>query len=297
MYPINHEDSAWIQSLLKNQKPDGASLREHLLLVHKMNPGFTESCAQKCVDDYDRNTYEILANVVDPSTHLSVLEIACGSGVLLQICDQRCGENIELSGIDMSSEELVLARSRNPSPKIKLYQGVSQDMNFLRDGSFDVVLCHWALTLMDEVSFVLREIKRVLKPGGIFAAIVDGEPSTAPGYEEVHNLIYNQTNKEIKNYGAIDLGDPRVRNTQALEVLVGATFEDVNIQVEPLVFNLKANPDVLAREVAGFFYASFLLSSLAYQQLLEKLAAQFDRQNAGDQSKFALPVNKLIVTR
>ena len=96
MKPINHGDSAWIQSLLKNQKPDGASLREHLLLVHKMNPGFTESCAQKCVDHYDRNTYEILANVVDPSRHLSLRD-CLRQWCLAPNLHQRCGENIELS--------------------------------------------------------------------------------------------------------------------------------------------------------------------------------------------------------
>ena len=36
--------------------------------------------------------------------------------------------------------------------------------------------------------FSAEEIKRVLKPGGIFIAIVDGG-LVAPGYEEVHSNL------------------------------------------------------------------------------------------------------------
>ena len=171
----NGIDSSWINSLKKGQRPSHASLREHLMLVHRDHTGFAESCASRCRDLSGQNSYEQLASVVDPLKQSYVLDLACGSGVLLEICRQRCGGFSKLTGVDMSEEELVLARQRNPDSGVRLYQGIAQDLSFIDDGEFDVILCHWALTLMDQVPLVMREIKRLLRPQGIFAAIVDGD--------------------------------------------------------------------------------------------------------------------------
>ena len=77
------------------------------------------------------------------------------------------------------------------------------------------MLCHWALTLMDPIGPVLDEVRRVLTPEGRFAALVDGPMNTAPGYSEVHDLIYSYVQEEIPSYGEIDLGDPRIRGLKA----------------------------------------------------------------------------------
>ena len=291
----NSIESSWMNSLKKGQQPSHANLREHLMLVHRDHAGFAESCALRCLDVLGRNSYEQLSSVVDPLKHSNVMDLACGSGVLLEICRQRCGGACSVTGVDMSEEELALARQRNPDPAVRLYLGVAQDLSFIDDAEFDVVLCHWALTLMDQVPVVMREVKRLLRPRGIFAAIVDGEPESAPYYSEIHNLIYHFVRLEHPKYGQTDLGDPLVRDGHSLEQLAIDSFNGASITIEPLVFDLCASPNILAREAAGFFYASFVLSGSAHKQMLQELEALFTRQGKGEKSRFSLPVNKLVI--
>ena len=148
---------------------------------------------------------------------------------------------------------------------------------------------------MDQVPQVLREVNRVLKPGGTFAAIVDGDPVTAPGYTEVHNAIYDLVQLDHPNYGKVDLGDPRVRKSKDLRQLVVETFKDAQVEIEPMVFDLYAAPDILAREAAGFFYASYVLSVPTHRQMLQDLEDLFARQQKVNCSRFALPVNRVVV--
>jgi ubiquinone/menaquinone biosynthesis C-methylase UbiE len=185
--------SAWTEALASGQRPDGAALRGHLRAVHRKHAGFTETCARVCRDATGRNSYEWLAEAV-PATDETiggphVLDLACGSGPLLAILHGR-KSGLRLTGVDMCPEELELARARLPAGAATLLQADAQDMSEIADGSLDTVLCHWALTLMDPVSPVLSEVRRVLAPGGLFAALVDGPMDAAPGYRAVHDLIY-----------------------------------------------------------------------------------------------------------
>lgn len=102
--------SQWTQSLSRHERPSDADLRDHLMTVHRAHAGFTESCAIQCRDRSGLSSYEFLAEVVDPSLHRCVLDLACGSGVLLEICHRRCGSGTALIGLDMSFAELDLAR-------------------------------------------------------------------------------------------------------------------------------------------------------------------------------------------
>ena len=144
---------------------------------------------------------------------MRVLDLACGSGPLLKILFDR-NKNLNLKGIDMCPEELALAKTRLINSGINLIESKAQNLTTINDNSIDIVLCHWALTLMDPIAPVLDEIRRVLTSEGRFAALVDGPMNAAPGYTEVHDLIYSYVQEEIPSYGEIDLGDPRIRGSE-----------------------------------------------------------------------------------
>lgn len=165
--------------------------------------------------------------------------------MLLELCLQRFGTEVSLVGVDMSADELRLARQRLPGTGIDLYEGVAQDLHFIADGTIDLIFCHWALTLMDPVISVLHEARRVLARNGTFAAIIDGDPVTAPGYVDVHSLIYEWVQRRYPEYGTIELGDARVRTKKALLELAREAFTGAHIEIEPAVLRLYASPAIL----------------------------------------------------
>jgi len=284
----------WVETVSRGDRPDADALRDHLRTVHRNNPGFTEDCAGQCRDALGRTSYEWLAEAVS-TDHRSVLDLACGSGALLSILSARVPAITRLMGVDMSPDELSLASARLPLGRVDLIEGRAQHLDHLTDASVDVVLCHWALTLMDPVAPVLSEIARVLTPGGRFAAIVDGAMESAPGYADVHDLIYAHVQAVLPAYGSIELGDPRVRNAEDLLALAKTAFPDASIRVESSVVRLEGAPDAVAREAAGFFYAGFTLIDDARDAMLVDLATLLSKNNNAGAVTFAMPVNRLVV--
>jgi ubiquinone/menaquinone biosynthesis C-methylase UbiE len=287
--------SSWTHQLENGQQPSSSDLQDHLTAVHDKNAGFTEAVAWNCRDVNGKNSYELLADIVDSKHHSKVLELACGSGVLLDLCNQRFDSGMELSGIDISGAELKLARKRLSRTDIKLHQSAAQDLDFIPESSIDVILCHWALTLMDPVVPVLNTVKRLLKKSGVFAAIIDGDAVSAPGYPEINNIIYRYAQSMYPDYGVIELGDPRVRTAEGLKKLVAKIFIDFDVSIKPVVLSLNAAPKTLAKEAAGFFYASFVLSKTEHRQMLDDLETHFAARMLNGASCFYMPINLLII--
>ena len=289
--------SAWTRRVKNGEQPNSDDLLDHLANIHKNNAGFTESLAWNCRDAQGKNSYEILANMIDHRHHTSVLDLACGSGVLLDLCNQRFGEKLSYVGVDSSDAELELARKRLASTKTKLSRCMAQDLSFIGDDSIDIILCHWALTLMDPVVPVLETIKRVLKARGVFSAIVDGDANNESNYSGVNDIIYAYTQQKYPDYGAIELGDPRIRTTRKLKELAIEIFGDSEITIIPYVLSFTAPPNLLARETAGFFYASFVLSVNERQAMLNELEKYFVSYMENGESYFSMPINQLVIRK
>lgn len=291
-------NSRWVDCLESQERPTPSDLCEHLLEVHRHHTGFTEACASRSRDASGRNSYEWLIEAVDADRHQTILDLACGSGPLTELCHRHVDQRAQLIGVDMSADELSLARTRVPESRVEFRQALAQDMAFLDDNSVDAVLCHWALTLMDPVEQVLAEIRRVLRPGGVFAAIVDGDMQTTPCYQRQHQIIYDSVQRDFPQYGVIDLGDPRVRKPAALGELINEFFREDQVTIEPSVVELRGDPETLAQQAAGFFYASFVLSPDSHAQMLEELKQDFAGRCTDDgreHSRFRMPINRLVV--
>ena len=291
-------NSIWIDSLARNLQPDSNALVDHLRTVHQEHTGFTEVCASSCRDEAGRNSYEWLAEIVPNNESLSVLDLACGSGPLLKILFDR-NKNLNLKGIDMCPEELELAKNRLINSGVNLIESSAQNLIAINDNSIDIVLCHWALTLMDPIAPVLNEIRRVLTSEGRFAALVDGPMNVVPSYKEVHNLIYSYVKKEIPSYGKIDLGDPRIRGSESLSDLVNKTFPEANVTIETNVVSLVGPVTEVAETAAGFFYVAFVLNPEKRKSMITSLSKilAISKESVGTekQGRFSMPISRLLV--
>ena len=302
MKDINNQkglNSIWTDSLSRNLHPNSNALVDHLRTIHQEHTGFTEVCASFCRDETGRNSYEWLAELIPNNESLRVLDLACGSGPLLKILFDR-NKNLNLKGVDMCPEELELAKARLINSGVDLIESKAQKLTTIDDNSIDIVLCHWALTLMDPILPVLNEVRRVLTSEGRFVALVDGPMSAAPNYKEVHDLIYSYVQEEIPNYGEIDLGDPRIRGSESLSNLIHKTFPEANVKIETNVVSMEGPATQVAEIAAGFFYAAFVLKpesrKLMITSLSELLAISKQSSDSQRQGRFSMPINRLLVT-
>ena len=293
-------NSIWTDSLANNQQPDDNALLNHLKTVHRHNAGFTEKCASICRDKAGRNSYEWLAEIVPDIDGIRVLDLACGSGPLLKILYDR-NKNLKLKGADISPEELELAKARLPKGSVDLFELKAQNLTAIDDNSIDVVLCHWALTLMNPITPVLNEIHRVLSSGGKFAALVNGPMDAAPGYSDVYNLIYEHVQAKLPRYGEIDLGDPRIRSTNRSKNLLQKSFPNAEVNIETSVVSMEGPVTEVAETAAGFFYASFILPPETHRIMLSELSnlLAISKQSGDPERKgrFSMPINRIVVRK
>jgi len=101
-----------------------------------------------------------------------VLDAGCGSGLALALADER---GARTSGIDISAPLLAVACRRVPSADLR--EGGLDTLPF-RDDTFDAVLAINALQFAADPAGALREIHRVLRPGGRLAVGGFAAPET-----------------------------------------------------------------------------------------------------------------------
>jgi len=102
---------------------------------------------------------------VVPLAHGDVLELGCGGGINMEFYDP--ARITRLSGIDPSPKLLEMTRAAAAARGMAadIQGGVGEAMPYA-DGTFDTVVTTFTLCSVQEQAAVLREIRRVLKPGG-----------------------------------------------------------------------------------------------------------------------------------
>jgi SAM-dependent methyltransferase len=108
-----------------------------------------------------------------------VLDVGCGTGRDVFIASQLVGPRGFVHGVDMTEAQLEVARSSQDwhmelfgyeKPNVAFHLGAIEDLAALpiEAGSVDVVISNCVVNLSPRKDLVLREVARVLKPGGEF---------------------------------------------------------------------------------------------------------------------------------
>ena len=101
-----------------------------------------------------------------------VLDVATGTGLVASELLQR---GFEVTGVDQSAEMLARARARF-GPRIELVESSADALPF-PDDAFDHLTVTYLLRYVDDPGATLRELARVVRPGGTVASLEFGVPS------------------------------------------------------------------------------------------------------------------------
>lgn len=96
-----------------------------------------------------------------------VLDVACGEGCFTKLLTEALRDYVEIIGIDADERNLEAARKNVVAENVSFQRMDAVRLGF-GDGTFDTVAISNSLHHMSGPGQVLTEMKRVLKPGGIF---------------------------------------------------------------------------------------------------------------------------------
>lgn len=154
-------------------------------LVQKTSDLEYDAC---CTTDYDPKYLEALtaevkskrygcgSPVPDILSGLTVLDLGCGAGADVFIAAQLVGPAGKVIGVDMTDEQLAIARKNTAPimenlgydrPNVQFLKGEIESLE-LEDNSIDCAISNCVINLSTDKTKVFKELYRVLKPGGEF---------------------------------------------------------------------------------------------------------------------------------
>jgi ubiquinone/menaquinone biosynthesis C-methylase UbiE len=119
-----------------------------------------------------------------------ILDIGCGTGLYARILKKK-GANVK--GIDISERMVEIARKEVPNIEFKI--GTAEKLPY-KSKEFDIVLAALMTEYLSSWNKMLKEVKRVLKPHGLFIFSTGN-----PVINAQHKLYYKGRKfREIKDY-------------------------------------------------------------------------------------------------
>ena len=113
-------------------------------------------------------------SLVDIQDGWTMLDIGCGGGATLKRLLKR-SRGAKVYGIDISEESVVKAIKVNADvidKQVFVQQGSAAELPY-EDGTFDLVTAVETVYFWPNLPSCLQEVRRVLKPGGHFAIMVE----------------------------------------------------------------------------------------------------------------------------
>jgi SAM-dependent methyltransferase len=219
-----------------------------------------------------------------------VLDIACGTGVLALAAAERVGREGAVVGLDRNPDMLGVARRK--SERVEWREGRAESLPFA-DASFDAVASQFGLMFFEDRAGALREMMRVLRPGGRLAVAVCDALERSPGYAALAELLERLFGERIANAfrAPFALGDEQMLLSLCAEAgIAGASVRRHDGTVRFASINA-----MISTERACVMTLGGLLDDGQFAQLLDEAQSAL-RPFASDGGQVAFQMPALIIT-
>ncbi len=218
-------------------------------------PTYDEAFARSAAENYERYFVPVIgrpvaADLVDAAALRPgerVLDVACGTGVVARLALERVGADGTVTGLDPNPGMIAVAREAAPPDATIDWHEAPAEAIPLPSESFDVALCGMGLQFFSDRLAGLREIRRVLAPGGRLVANLPG-PTPPPlriMAEELSRHVGPETASFVEAVFSLHDAD------ELRTLVTDAGFGDVDVQAGPRALHLPPPGEFLWQYVSS----------------------------------------------
>lgn len=208
-------------------------------------------------DDIRARFYGCGTPIPPQITGTTILDLGCGTGQDVYMLSQIVGENGKVIGIDMTDEQLNLAKTHinwhmekfgYTKPNVEFKKGYIENLKEagIEDQTIDIIISNCVINLSPDKHAVFNEAFRVLKPGGeiyfsdVFASKpIDPELMNDPILlgeclsGAIHKDSFDTFTKDIgfENVEMVKSSPLEIESKEIAEKLAGIDFESITYRV------------------------------------------------------------------
>lgn len=142
--------------------------------------------------DYDRLNHILSLNIdkgwrrkavreiIDDELPMNILDVACGTGDFTIEIAQKAGRGSKVTGIDLSEGMMKIGREKiaKAGVEAEMVQGDCEALPY-DEGTFDRISVGFGVRNFEHLEIGLKEMQRVLKPGGKLVVLELSVPSNS----------------------------------------------------------------------------------------------------------------------
>jgi ubiquinone/menaquinone biosynthesis C-methylase UbiE len=182
---------------------------------------FTEIYERVLVGPLFRPFAEQLVARLAPKPSDSLIDVACGTGIVARVARQQLGAEARIVGVDVAPAMLAVARTVDQT--IDWRQGNATSLPIDATEQFTVLTCHQGLQFMADKPAAVREMRRVLAPAGRVAIATWSSLEDLPGMLELNAVAERHVGRVVDSRHSF--GDAHALK----QLLVEAGFLDVHV--------------------------------------------------------------------
>ena len=221
-----------------------------------------------------------------------VLDVACGTGVLAREAARRIDPGGVVVGLDCNEGMLSVARRK--APGIEWRRGMAESLPFA-DAALDAVVSQFGLMFFEDRRAALREMWRILRPGGRLAVAVWDALDHTAGYAAMAALLQRLFGDRVVAalHAPFALGDAAVLRFLFAE----AGITNIEIRTSDGTARFPSIESWVHTDVKGWTLAD-LIDDRQYDQLRRAAATELTPYAQRDGSvAFRCPAHIVLATR